>query len=68
MVGWNKWLDKKVFVETRSGKCYTGLVTDIDDSSPPLIWITLIDKYDQEVKLVHSEIILIKEDSKEVRR
>lgn len=67
MVDWKHWLDKKVYVETRSGRIYTGEITEVDDSKLPLIWITLIDKYNKEVTLVHSEITIIREDLKEGR-
>lgn len=64
MEGWKKWVNKKVFVETRSNRKYSGVIINVDDSKPPLIWITLIDKYGDEVMLVHSEINLIQEEKR----
>jgi len=62
MVDWKDWINKKVFIRTIHGKVYSGIVQDIDENSPPLIWITIIDKYNQIVQIVQSEIAEIKED------
>ena len=63
MVGWKKYLEKKVYLILKDGRKYTGKVVEIDDTSAiPLVWITIIDKFDKSVTFVHSEIKLIKEE------
>ena len=56
---WKNWEGKKVFIKLRDGGCYSGNIIEVDNSSPPLIWLTLIDKYGNKVTVVHSEIIKI---------
>jgi len=62
---WKYWLNKQVFVQLKSGGFYNGKIIDIDENSPPLIFITLIDKFNERVTFVTSEIIKIKEEGKE---
>ena len=64
MVGWKEWLGKKVFIISKnSSHPYEGKVIEVDDTSAkPLIWITIIDKYNKRVTFVHSEILSIKEE------
>ncbi len=59
---WKEWNGKRIFVKLRTGDVYSGNVIDVDDSSKPLIWITLIDKYNKKITIVHSEIIKIVEE------
>ena len=59
---WKDWEGKQVFIRTKHGKFYTGLVKDIDLNSLPLIWITIKDKFKEKVQISASEIIEIKED------
>lgn len=59
---WNEWLGKKVFVQLKSGGFYTGKIIEIDDSSNPLIFISIIDKFGDKVTFVHSEIVKIVEE------
>lgn len=63
MVEWLDWFGKHVFIQLRSGGHYTGTIIDVDGSSKPLIWITILDKYNKKVTFVHSEIIkIVQED------
>jgi len=64
MEGWMAWLDKKVYIISKnSSHPYTGKVIEVDViSSKPLIWITIIDKFERRVTFVTSEIVTIKED------
>lgn len=64
MVGWKEWLDKKVFVRSKnSSHPYSGKVIEVDDvSGKPLIWITIIDKYNKRVTFSTEEILSIKEE------
>ena len=59
---WKEWNGKRIFVQLRTGGVYTGNVIDVDDSSKPLIFITMIDKFGEKVSFVNSEIIKIKEE------
>ena len=59
---WMDWNGKWIFVRLRTGKVYSGKVIDIDQTSKPLIFITIIDKFGNDVSFVHSEIIEIKEE------
>ena len=64
MAGWKEWLDKQVFIISKnSSHPYTGKVVEVDETSgKPLVWITIIDKFDKRVTFVHSEILSIKEE------
>ena len=63
MEGWKEWIGKKVYIETRSHRKYSGKVIKIDAQEYPfLVWITLIDKFDKKITFVHSEINLIQEE------
>lgn len=59
---WKEWIGKIVFVKLKGGGVYSGKVVDVDDSSKPLIFITLIDKFGKDVTFEHSEIIKIVEE------
>jgi len=59
---WNIWMGKKIFLRTRSGRTYSGIVKDVDANSLPLIWITILDKYKQLVQFSAEEIVEIKEE------
>lgn len=58
---WKELIGKKVFFKLKEGDVYTGEVLEVDDDSPPLIWITISDKFNNRVTFVHSEIIKIEE-------
>ncbi len=62
MEGWKKYEGKKVFLKLRSNREYTGVVTSVDESSAPLVFINLKDKFNQDVTIAHSEIIFIEEE------
>jgi hypothetical protein len=59
---WNDWLGKYVFVQLQKGGVYSGKVIDVDDSSKPLIFITILDKFNKQVMFVQSEILKIVEE------
>lgn len=56
------WLGKKVYIRTRNGRPYAGIITDVDQDSKPVIFITILDKFDQTVRFMHSEIAELKEE------
>ena len=60
---WEEWMDKNIFVQLKSGGHYTGKVIDVDKSSLPLIFLTIIDKFNDKVTFVTSEIIKIVEEN-----
>ena len=65
MEGWKYWEGKKVFIISKnSSHPYTGEVIEVTEDDH-LTWITIIDKYGSRVQLVSSEILTIKEDSKQ---
>lgn len=65
MDGWKMWEGKKVFIETRSNRQYSGKVIKVEASKNPIsIWITIIDKFGKNITFVHSEISLIQEEGR----
>ena len=64
MAGWKEWVGKNVFIISKnSSHPYQGKVVEVDETSAmPLIWITIIDKYNKRVTFVASEILTIKEE------
>jgi len=59
---WRDWLGKRVFVQLKSGGVYSGEVVDVDVEGKPIIFLTIIDKFNEKVTFVSSEIIKIKEE------
>ena len=60
---WKGWEGKYVFIRTQHGKVYSGVVKEVNLDSLPLVWIIILDKFNQLVQLISSEIIQIKEES-----
>ena len=61
---WKGYIGKEVFLRLKKGDCYTGRIIDVDDSAYPLIFITLIDKYQKSILFVPEEISKIVEERK----
>lgn len=59
---WKGWNGKNVFIRTINNRVYSGKIINVDVSDRKLIWITLIDKFNNNVSFVHSEIVEIKEE------
>jgi len=59
---WKEWLDKYVFVQLKSGGNYSGKIIDVDETSMPLIFISMIDKFGEKITFVQSEIVKIVEE------
>lgn len=53
---------KKVFIQTRNQRNYSGIVVKVDDNSQVLRWIIIIDKKGKRVSLTEGEILLIQEE------
>ena len=64
MTGWKEYEGKKVFIQLKTGRFYSGTVIEIDESSLPIIFISIIDKFNNRVTLAQSEIITIQVESK----
>jgi len=62
MEGWKYYEGLKVFIILKNKRQYSGKVVEIDDSSHPLVFLTIIDKFGNRVRFVHSEIELIEEE------
>jgi len=63
MDGWNNWKGKNVFIRTLHQRVYSGKVINVEnDPNGILTWITILDKYNSQVKFVTSEIVEIKEE------
>ncbi len=65
LMEWKEWNGKKVFVQLKTGAVYSGKIIDVDEKSPGIVFITLLDKFDMNVMFVVSEIIKIKEEGDE---
>ena len=59
--GWKEWEGKQVFLKTRSNRQYSGKVISVEIDLP-LIWITLLDKFANNITFAHSEIVMIEEE------
>jgi len=59
---WMDWMGKRIFLRTKSGKVYSGEVIDIDENQSPIIFLTIIDKFDERVMIITSEISELKEE------
>jgi len=64
MAGWIEWINRNVFIITKnSSHPYSGKVIEVDEiSASPLIWITIIDKFNKRVSFSINEILVIKEE------
>lgn len=56
------WIGRKVYIILRNKRNYQGVIVDIDESSPPLVFITLLDKFDNKIMFVQSEIEVLQEE------
>lgn len=62
MERWRYYEGKKVFIILRNGRKYQGQIIDVDDTALPIVFITMIDKFDKRVSFVQSEITSIQEE------
>jgi len=62
MEGWKYWIGKKVYIILKSKRVYQGEVLEVDDSSNPVVFITITDKLNKRVTFVASEIDVIQEE------
>jgi len=57
---WKEWEGKKVFIRTQHERVYSGIIKEINLDSLPVIWIVLIDKFNEIIQFSSSEIVEIK--------
>lgn len=63
MDGWKEYEGKNVFIILKNNRKYSGKIIDVDiRTSPQLIWITIIDKFNHRITFVHTEIEVIEEE------
>lgn len=63
MEGWKKWEGKKVFIILKNKRQYSGIVIEVEvNDNSPLIWITIKDKFGNNIGFSVEEIELIQEE------
>lgn len=60
-IEWKYFLNKKVFIKTKTERQYTGIVLDVNDSDKPIIFVTIRDKKNNIIMFVTSEIVFVEE-------
>lgn len=65
---WKELIGKRIFLKTINSGVYSGNVIDVDDTDKNIIFITLIDKFNSKITIVHSEILKIVEESLDKKR
>lgn len=63
MDGWKNWINKKVFIKTKRGRFYTGIVLNIDYEYDKPRFLELNDKFDKTVMFSLDEIAVIEEEN-----
>ena len=61
MEGWKNWEGKKVFIILKNHRTYSGIVKRVD-IEPPLVWITILDKFDKLITFSAEEINVMQEE------
>ena len=63
MEGWKYWEGRKVFIILKNKRTYTGNVIEIETSEKsPIIWMIILDKYDNRIQFSVDEIETIQEE------
>lgn len=65
MMDWRKWIDKKVYVQLKDDRVYSGKVIEVDNlsNSIDVFFITIIDKFGKRVTFVNTEIVKLEEEN-----
>lgn len=61
-MNWRELEGKRVYLRLKNGRIYSGIVKEIDERSPPLVFISIIDKFSNLVVFVNSEVLEIREE------
>lgn len=64
MENWKELEGKRVYLRLKNGRIYSGSIDSIDQTSKPLIFIHLTDKFGYKIILLSSEILELREESK----
>ncbi len=64
MDGWKVWKGKKIFIILKNHRQYQGEVIDVDTKSPPLVFISIIDKFGNRITFAQSEVDVMQEEKK----
>jgi len=60
---WTDWMGKRIFVRLKTGKVFSGKVVDVSAGDPKApIFIKIIDKFNEPVVFIVSDITEIKLD------
>ncbi len=62
VMDWRAFIGKKVFLKTYQGYIYSGVVTEVDNSIDPIIFINFIDKFGKLIAFSNREIVEIREE------
>ena len=63
---WKVWEQKRVFLRTKFDKVYSGIVQEVADVGDGVIFLSLLDKFDNWVTITVKEIVEIKEEKEKV--
>jgi len=61
---WNEWINRRIFVKLKDDSIYNGKVIGVDNSSSPVVFMTIIDKFGETVCFPVDTIIRIVEENK----
>lgn len=59
---WKRWNGKKVFIILKNKRNYAGVIQDVE-TTEHLVWISLIDKFGNEVMFSVDEIDVMEEET-----
>jgi len=62
MEGFKQYQGKKVFISLKNHRVYTGVVKEILDQGNGLVFISIIDKFGNNVTFATGELISIQEE------
>ncbi len=62
MDGWTHWNGKKVFIILKNRRQYSGTIINVDLSAKPIIFLTILDKFGNNIMFAQSEIDVMQEE------
>ena len=61
--GWQNWKGKQVFIISKNTTHpFSGKVIEVDETTSPITWLVILDKYGKRVQFSVDEILVIKEE------